>query len=173
MESFDDLGRRNPAAIKFRQHVSYTARTKIFTSTTEKELINRFDKCWNDFIKVLPQHPCYDHSWLFSQLFNCITRFCDINQKEHIIDILREKYKIHHLVLTPPRSKKPPSGVSKARRVYISSSKKQINEERKVRTLDETKEISGIDFSYVISSYGVVFPNTQVLKELSIQLQPV
>ena len=174
MDLLDDLGTRNPRVIKFRQCVSYNARKKISSTTSKKELVCRFDKCWNDFSKVLPQYSCYDQSWLFSQIFNCITRFCDSKQKDELLETLRKKHDVEHLVLKPPRLRKPSTGASKSRRIYSSSSSKKTNRvERKIQTLDETREFSGLDFSYVVSQYGVVLSNTNVLKELSIHLQTV
>jgi hypothetical protein len=169
MENIDASEKTSYQTTAFRQSVSYNARKKISSSTTREERIQRFDRCWNEFIKILPEYKCYDESWLLSQLFNNIARFYDESQKEELLDFLKKRYGIQHIALKPPRARKTQVKSTKTRRNY--NSKKTVKDERRIQTLDETKEISGLDFSYITSSYGIVFPNGNLLKDLSIKLQ--
>jgi len=171
MEEIDVLEKKNPQTTVFRQAVNYNSRKKITSHTTREELVIRFSNCWSMFKKNLPQFKCYDDSWLFSQIFNNISRFCDSEEKENLFLILKKRYGIQHIVLKPPRTRRVLQiKTSSTRRKYLRKTPLK-GEEKIIQTLDETKGISGLDFSYVTSTYGVVLGNDNLLKEILIQLR--
>lgn len=171
MEEIDVLEKKNPQTTVFRQAVNYNSRKKITSSTTREELIVRFNNCWGLFKKNLPQFKCYDESWLFSQIFNNISRFCDSEEKAHLFSILKKRYNIEHIVLKPPRTRRVLQiKTSTSRRKYLKKTLMK-GDEKDVQTLDETKGVSGLDFSYLTTTYGVVLGNDNLLKEILIQLR--
>lgn len=171
MEEIDVLEKKNPQTTAFRQTINYNSRKKITKTTTKEELIFRFDTCWSNFRKTLPQFKCYDDSWLFSQIFNNISRFCSIEEKENLFLILKKRHGIEYIELKPPRIRKASQTKSSIVRRKYTRKMPSKSEERYIQTLDETKGISGLDFSHIKSTYGVILSNDNLLKEILIQLK--
>jgi hypothetical protein len=170
MEQLDVTERKNSQAVAFRQSVNYNVRKKLHFPTSKEDLMSRFDRCWGEFKKALSQYKCYDEIWLFSQLFNHLSRFCVVDEKEAFLSLLKSKYNMHDIVIKPPRTRKPQlKTVSTPRRVYSTQRSKKGDSQ--IQTLLETREFSGLNFSTFTSTYGVVLSNNNVLNGLSIRLQ--
>jgi hypothetical protein len=170
MEKLDVTERKNPQATAFRQSINYNVRKKLHFPTPKEELVSRFGRCWEEYKKALTQYTCYDESWLFSQLFNHLARFCVNEEKDEFLSLLKNKYNMRDVIIRPSRTRKTqPKPVSAPRRVYTARRLKKG--EKQIQTLRETKEISGLKFCNFASTYGIVLSNKNVLNSLSIRLQ--